>query len=184
MLSTDPGPAPMLARRRVLVNGGRALLALTALGAVSTGCGSSPPPALDPLEAQLDLARRDSVLATAAAKAALPAIAPALLEVASERARHAAALVEEIARAAGKPIPSETSTTSESTTTPAQPTATTPPPPPPTLPDVVDSLRASADSATKLAPTLSGYRAGLLGSIAAACTTSYTVALPAGTRPR
>jgi hypothetical protein len=46
---------------------------------------------------------------------------------------------------------------------------------------VVDSLRASAESASRLVATSSGYRAGLLGSIAASCTASYMVALvPAG----
>ena len=48
------------------------------------------------------------------------------------------------------------------------------------LADVVKSLRASAASASQLASTSSGYRAGLLGSIAAACTASYTVALVFG----
>ncbi|MGC2564215.1 MAG: hypothetical protein WA488_00505, partial [Mycobacterium sp.] len=52
--------------------------------------------------------------------------------------------------------------------------------PPPPLADVVRSLRASATSASQLASTSSGYRAGLLGSIAAACTASYTVALAVG----
>jgi len=51
---------------------------------------------------------------------------------------------------------------------------------PPPLADVVRSLRASADSARQLAGTSSGYRAGLLGSIAASCTASYTVALAFG----
>jgi hypothetical protein len=46
--------------------------------------------------------------------------------------------------------------------------------------DVVTSLRAAADSAAKLASTSSGYRAGLLGSIAASCTASYSVALASG----
>jgi hypothetical protein len=41
-------------------------------------------------------------------------------------------------------------------------------------------LRASADSARQLAGTSSGYRAGLLGSIAASCTASYSVALTSG----
>jgi hypothetical protein len=45
-------------------------------------------------------------------------------------------------------------------------------------------LRTSAESATKLAPTLSGYRAGLLGSIAASCTTLHSVALPSKGRPQ
>ncbi|HEY4796301.1 MAG TPA: hypothetical protein VII18_19815, partial [Mycobacterium sp.] len=52
--------------------------------------------------------------------------------------------------------------------------------PPPPLSDVIRSLRASADSARQLAGTSSGYRAGLLGSIAASCTASYTVALASG----
>jgi hypothetical protein len=43
--------------------------------------------------------------------------------------------------------------------------------------DVIDALHTSADSAAKLVPTLSGYRAGLVGSIAAACTAAYSVAL-------
>jgi hypothetical protein len=46
--------------------------------------------------------------------------------------------------------------------------------------DVINALRASADSATRLVGTESGYRAGLLASIAASCTASYTVALVPG----
>jgi len=45
---------------------------------------------------------------------------------------------------------------------------------------VINSLRASAASAGQLATTTSGYRAGLLGSIAAACTAAYSVALVSG----
>jgi hypothetical protein len=41
-------------------------------------------------------------------------------------------------------------------------------------------LKASADSARELAVTSSDYRAGLLGSIAASCTASYSVALALG----
>ncbi|MCX2932281.1 hypothetical protein ORI20_18565 [Mycobacterium sp. CVI_P3] len=171
MLSPDPSPFGGITRRRVLVHGSRGLV-LFALLAAGTACGSSPPPGPDPLEQQAELARHDSELAAAAAKAAPPALVPALTEVAAERARHAAALTEEIARAAGKPTP-EPTTTSPATTSAA---AT----PPPTVADVVTALRSSADSATTLAPTLSGYRAGLLGSIAASCVTAYTVALPSG----
>ncbi|CFS65701.1 conserved alanine rich transmembrane protein [Mycobacterium tuberculosis] len=47
--------------------------------------------------------------------------------------------------------------------------------------DVIDSLRTSAGEASRLVATTSGYRAGLLASIAASCTASYTVALvPSG----
>lgn len=180
MLSADPSPVRRVARRQVLVDGGRALLAVAALGAAVQACGSPPPPAPEPLTDQLDMARRDSELAAAAAQTAPTPIAPALLEVAAERARHASALVEEIARAAGTPIPSEATTASLPPASTTSAIAT----PPPSVADVSKALRESAESATGLAPTLSGYRAGLLGSIAAACTASYLVGLPPDTRPQ
>ena len=167
----------MLTRRRVLAGGGRGLLALAFAGTAATACGTGKPPGPDPLEAELEAARRDSDLASAAAKAAKPALAPALSEIAAERARHAAALVEELSRAAGKPTP----TTTAEATTPAPSGASARPP---SVRDVADALRMSAESATKLVPTLSGYRAGLLGSIAAACTASFTVGLPTEGKPR
>ncbi len=170
-------PAGMLTRRRILADAGRGLLALTFVGTTAAACGTGKPPTPDPLEAELEAARRDSDLASAAAKAAKPAFAPALSEIAAERARHAAALVEELARAAGKPTPTSTS---ETTTAPA----TGAPAAAPTVRDVADALRRSAESATKLVPTLSGYRAGLMGSIAAACTASVTVGLPTEGKPR
>jgi hypothetical protein len=172
VLSPDPSPFSGIARRRVLIDGARGLALFALLGAASTACGTNPLPGPDPLERQAELARHDSELAAAAAKAAPPALAPVLTEVATARSRHATALVEEIARAAGKPVPT-TSATSRTTTSAAGA-------PPPTVADVVAALRDSADSATKLAPTLSGYRAGLLGSVAASCRTAYTVALPSG----
>ena len=166
----------MLTRRRILADGGRGLLALVLIGAAATACGTGKPPGPDPLEAELEAARRDSDLAAAAAKAARPAVVPALNEVAAERARHATALVEELARAAGKPTP----TTTAETTTPTPGT----PAPPPSVRDVADALRKSAQNATNLVPTLAGYRAGLMGSIAAACTASFTVGLPTEGKPR
>ena len=170
----DASGAPMLSRRRALAGPARGLLALALLGAAGTACGPGGPPAPDPLEAQLEAARKDSDLASAAAAAAAPALAPALRVVADERARHATALVEELARAAGKPTPTSTpATTGSPSATPAPASA-----PPPTSQDVVKALRTSAERAAKLVPTLSGYRAGLMGSIAAACTASYTVGIP------
>ena len=184
MLDPDSGPASglhrrpaaMLTRRRILADGGRGLLALAFVGAAATACGAGRQPGPDPLEAELESARRDSDLAAAAAKAAGPAVAPALNEIAAERARHATALVEELARAAGKPTP----TTSETTT----PTTSGAPARPPSVRDVTEALKKSAESATKLVPTLSGYRAGLMGSIAAACTASHEVGLPVERTPR
>lgn len=176
MLSPDSSGLSAVSRRRVLVDAGRGLLALTLIGAAAPACGSKEPPGPDPLEAQLDAARRDSDLAGAAAKAAAPVLVPALTAVADQRARHATALAEELARAAGKP----TATPAESST----PTTAAPAGPPPSVQDVVDALRASADSATRLVPTLSGYRAGLVGSIAASCASSFTVLFPSGSRPQ
>ena len=146
--------------------------ALAVLGSAVPACSSPPaPPAVDELEAQLTLARRDSELATAAAVGASQPVNAALIEVAAERTKHAQALTTEIARLAVNP----TSTSREATTPTTTPTAAAPP-----LADVVRSLRASADSARQLAGTSSGYRAGLLGSIAASCTASYSVALAFG----
>lgn len=163
------GPLSAIDRRRVLSGAGvLALLAVTA-----PACGTAPaPPAIDDLEAQRQLARSDSELAGAAAAALTgpdsEALAAALEQVSSERAEHARALATEIARAAGKTPPEDTETSTP---------ATVPDAPAPTVSQVVNALRAAADSAGKLATGSSGYRAGLLASIAAACTASYAVAL-------
>lgn len=161
-------------RRQVLAGMGRGVIAIALLPAAAA-CGSPPPPKVDDLAAQLTLAQADSELARAAAVAAPPQVAPALTQVASERSEHARALAEEIARAAGLPAPSasSTSTPESTTTTTTSATAT----PPPSAQDVTNALRTSADSAAALAATVSGYRAGLLASIAASCTAAYTVGL-------
>jgi hypothetical protein len=169
MLRTEPAFEPVVNRRRVLTGG----VALAVLAIATPACSSPPaPPAVDELEAQLALARQDSELATAAAKGASQAVSPALTQVAGERTQHAQALADEIKRLA--PTSTSPATTSPATTASA---AATPPPP---VADVVTSLRASADSAARLASTSSGYRAGLLGSIAASCTASFSVALASG----
>ncbi|MGA7050995.1 MAG: hypothetical protein WBZ37_06915 [Mycobacterium sp.] len=172
---------PTTNRRGVLAGGA----ALAALGLVVSACGGSAPktPAVEDLLGPLDQARRDSALASAAAAEVgnPPQIAAALTVVATQRAAHARALATEIARAAGK-ISSSTSSSSE--TTNPSPTDGAAPPPPPLLPDVVNSLRTSAESASRLVATSSGYRAGLLGSITASCTAAYSVALvPSGPTP-
>ncbi len=159
-----PGAAPRFTRRRVLLGAA----ALAALGATVSACGSPEPPQPEELESQLGLAQRDSAMARGAATAAGPFYSPVLNVVADERAAHAKALSQEIARAAG-----ETTTSSN----PPAPTTSAAASEPPTRDDVIAALHESADSAAKLAANLSGYRAGLLGSIAAACTTSVTVSL-------
>jgi hypothetical protein len=159
-----PSPPPTVSRRRVLF--GTAALAL--LGGITAACGSPPPaPEVDELTAQLDRARADSQLATDAAAATPPSpTAQALATVASERSAHAQALSDELVRMVGKDAPTTTATS-----TTAQPAKA------PTTDDVIAALRQSADNAAQLAAKQSGYRAGLLGSIAASCTAAYTVAL-------
>jgi hypothetical protein len=159
-----PSPRPVLSRRRVLFGAA----AIAALGATSA-CGSPPPPPeLDDLITQLDRARSDNQLATDAAAAAKGPIVSALNAVASERSDHASALADEIARITREAAPAASSTPS------AGPAIT------PTTKDVVGALRKSAEDAAHLAAQVSGYRAGLLGSIAASCTAAYTVALAPG----
>lgn len=154
---------PVVSRRRMLF--GTAVLA--ALGVTGAACGKPPPPPdLDDLMTQLDMARGDSQLASDASAIANPRMRPALAAVSSDRSKHAEALSNEIARMTGEATTSSSSTT----TTAAQAT-------PPTAKDVAAALRKSADSAGQVATQLSGYRAGLLGSIAASCTAAYMVAL-------
>lgn len=161
-------PDATIDRRRVLAGGG--LLALLAIAAPACGSTPAPPAPVDDLRSQLESARQDSRLATAAGAFAPPALVPALAEVAAERAEHARALTTEIARVTGvaEPGPTETSSPAAGTEAPIPPT---------TVPDVLNALSAAADSAGKLAMTSSGYRAGLFASIAAACTAAYQVAL-------
>jgi hypothetical protein len=153
---------------------GAATLAL--LGAAAA-CGK-PAPRLDvdALVAQLDRAQADSELAATVATTAPPPVAKALTAIAAERAAHAQALTDELTRMNGAPTPTAAATTTSSTTT----TMTGEPPQPPTTKDVVASLRQAADAAATAAAQQSGYRAGLLGSIAASCTTAFTVALGGG----
>jgi hypothetical protein len=173
-----PSAVPVTNRRGVLAGAA----ALAALGVVASACGESQPkpPAVEDLLGPLDQARKDSALAGAAATAVglAPQVAAALTVVATQRAAHARALSTEISRAAGKLTSSSSETTSPSPS--PTPTEPGPPPPPPPVPDVINSLRASAEAAARLVTTESGYRSGLLASIAASCTASATVALVPG----
>jgi hypothetical protein len=146
-------------------------------GTVATACASSPPTRdIDALVGQLKRAQSDGELAGNAATAAPQKLAATLNTVAGQRAAHAKALSDEITRISGE-APPTTSATSV-TSSPSSPTTTSgPPPKPPTAADVVAALQQSADGASLLATQQSGYRAGLLGSIAAACTAAATVAL-------
>jgi len=164
-----PSTFPTVSRRRVLVGA----TALALLGTVATACGKpTPRPDVDALVAQFVRARSDNQLAMAAATAARPPVAKVLTTIASERSAHAQALSDELTRMVGTP-PAMPSATPATTTTSGAPL-------PPTSKDVVAALKQSADGAAELAAQVSGYRAGLLGSIAAACTAAYAVALGGG----
>ncbi|MCV7157342.1 hypothetical protein [Mycolicibacterium brisbanense] len=166
-----PSALPKISRRRALVSAA----AVAVLGVTAAGCADPPPsPDLADLAAQLDRARSDSKLASDAAAAQPPqsAQARALTTVASERSKHAQALTDELVRMAGTKAPTAQPSAS-STTTPTSGA----PAPAPTVADVIGALKQSGQEATTLAARLSGYRAGLVGSIAAACVAAYTVAL-------
>jgi hypothetical protein len=166
-MSNVPSALPTVSRRRVLIGG--AVLAV--LSTTAVGCGApAPKPEVEALVAQLERARADSQLAAGAASAARRDIAAALTTVAAERSAHVQALSDEIARVSGE-APQTTSAGATSTSTTGEPL------PPPTPRDVVAALKQSADSAAQSAAQQSGYRAGLLGSIAASCTTAFTVGL-------
>jgi len=114
----------------------------------------------DPLLAQAASARRDA--ATARALTALdPGLAGALGVIADERTAHADALDSEVARMAG--ITTDPTTSGTSTTTAPAGGA------PPTVEQLRESLVRSQRTSADLARTLTGYRAGLLASISAAC---------------
>jgi hypothetical protein len=173
-MSNVPSALPTVSRRRVLIGG--AVLAV--LSTTAVGCGApAPKPEVEALVAQLERARADSQLAAGAASAARPDIAAALTTVAAERSAHVQALSDEITRIAGAAPQAASASASASPTS----TSTTGEPlPPPTPRDVIAALKQSADSAAQAAAQESGYRAGLLGSIAASCTTAFTVALDGG----
>lgn len=163
-----------ISRRRVLLSAA----ALALLGATAAACGTTTPqPEVDDLTEQWERARADSALAADAAAARPPqaAMTRALNAVADDRSAHAKALADELARITGS-APADTATSTTRSTAKATPNTGTDASTP-SVDDVVAALKESADRAAGLARTLSGYRAGLLGSIAASCTAGYTVAL-------
>lgn len=176
-----PHTETTVSRRRVLL--GTAALAL--FGGTVSACGSTPQrdPALDILTGELDRARRDSQLAAAAATGVPPQLAPALTAVAALRDAHARALADELTRMGSPPAATPSSTTETSGTAPSATSGTTPAPAPPTSQEVVAALEQAADSAGRAAAGQSGYRAGLLASVSAACTAAHTVTLAGQATP-
>lgn len=141
---------------------------LTTVGLATTaGCASDEDTAatVDTLTTHLRSARRDAA-AAGALIAVLPERVAALTVVQSERTAHADALSAEIERVAGAP---EETTSTAATTTPQSP--------PPTLEELRAGLSESQRGAADAARGESGYRAGLLGSISAACAVEVGVVL-------
>ncbi len=151
-----------LPRRDVMRYAGAAFAAVAAAGC--TGGNEPEPPKIDVLAEFAAAARRDAQLAGALA-IGLPDRQAALGIVAAERTAHAEALETEIAR-----VTPPTSTTGTPSTT--APVVDVPP-----FEAFVAQLTTSARRAADTARTLSGFRAGLLGSISAACAVHVGVVL-------
>ncbi|MFR9751843.1 hypothetical protein ACL02S_12505 [Nocardia sp. 004] len=163
-----------LDRRNALRLAGRGTVGILALGALA-GCATEDTvQEPDPLAAQEALARADAAAATAAI-AMEPQRHAALSAIAAERTAHAEALRTEIDRVIGVYADGTTPVrrTQESDAAAAA-TGTV------VAPNIValrTQLTESQKSAADLARTLSGYRAGLLASISAACATQAGVLL-------
>jgi hypothetical protein len=130
------------------------------LGApVLAACTSPPPPPPppDPLAALAAAARSDAAFADAVGSA-VPALAAVATEVAKARGEHALALQKEVDRER----PPKTSTPPSTSGAPAPDPATA-------KAALVDALTAAEKSAAELIASVSRYRAGLLGSVAAGC---------------
>ncbi|MFD0364377.1 hypothetical protein ACFQZZ_23310 [Nocardia sp. GCM10030253] len=170
-------------RRTALRLAGGGTVGILALSA-AVGCADDTIYEPDPLAAQEVLARADAAAATAAI-ALTPQRHAALTTIASERTAHADALRAEINRAVG--VYGDGTTPTHRTRSMNAPADTGPSPAasgtavssvaPPTVDQLRDRLTDSQQSAAELARTQSGYRAGLLASISAACATEAGVLL-------
>ncbi|GAA5083269.1 hypothetical protein GCM10023319_26990 [Nocardia iowensis] len=173
-----------LDRRSMLRLAGGGTIGVLALGATA-GCGADEPvhdP--DPLAAQEVQARTDAAAATAAIALA-PQRHSALTAIATERTAHADALRAEIDRVIGvygdgtTPVHRTRTNAAAQPSGPAAVASGTPvsPSPPPSVDALRAQLTTSRQSAADLARTQSGYRAGLLASISAACAVQAGVLL-------
>ncbi|AOS62647.1 hypothetical protein [Actinoalloteichus hymeniacidonis] len=163
-LPTTPSPPPKPAARPI---GRRRLLFAGLLGAVAlpllAACTEPPPPEPDVLEPLLESAEADAALAEAVV-AAFPELADRVGPVAADRAAHADALRQEIDRAVTVP-PTESSAAPQPE--PAEPPADAES----ALVTLQEAVGQAAAQAAESTSSLSGHRAGLVGSISASCTT-------------
>ncbi len=178
------GAGPGVRRRSFLTLAGASAVGVPTLVLLSGCAADDTVHEPDPLAAQEVLARADAAAATAAIAAA-PQLQAALATVAAERTAHADALRAEIDRAVGVYGDGTTPVHRTGEVTVPGPSgapipaaqALTPPATPPTVRQLRDRLARSQQSAAGLARTQSGYRAGLLASISAACATQAGVLL-------
>lgn len=167
---SPPTPVSALFTRRDALLRGAAVVGVLGAGAALAGCSSSSGPDAATRTAQqlapLARAAGEDAVAARALAAQTPDRAAALRVIADDRDVHARSLTDEVSRLSADLVPSASPTSSAS----VAPVVTT-----------VDALRgrlSGARAATAdLAATSDGYRAGLLGSIAASLTTLVEVQL-------
>lgn len=152
-------------RRDALRIGGLAVAALAAAPALTSlaACADDPTPEINRLQGPVDDAHRDAALATRLADRS-PDRAEVLTVIAAQRAAHAEAVTAEIERMT--PRADEES---------AAPAPDHPAEPVEDVETLIGFLRESADGAEALVPRTAGYRAGLLGAIAASCSAQAEV---------
>ncbi|GGF40071.1 Tat pathway signal protein [Williamsia phyllosphaerae] len=166
--------------RTVAVTGGVAATG-TVLAACGGDAGISESTRIAEQLAPLSLAASDDAVAARTLRARNPDRAAALAVIATERETHATTINDEIARLA--PDLARPSTSSGVAAPSAQPSGAPPTSGAPAAPTVttVEQLRerlaSTASSTGDLAVSMSGYRAGMLGSIAAACNAQVQVQL-------
>ncbi|WP_164860583.1 hypothetical protein [Rhodococcus sp. X156] len=175
---------PVLTRRRFALGATAVAMTLAASGCGVLGGSDSPDqqeqdvePRVDPLIALAAAARADAAAATQLATT-VPEQAVVLSTVSADRTAHAEAIEAEVTRAAGPtpatPQSGATSTTQPATTSAAGSTAPATPGPA-TVAELKTELQAHERAAAELARTEPAYRAGLLGSVAAACASHQAV---------
>ncbi|MGC4932635.1 hypothetical protein ACLQ3C_02995 [Gordonia sp. DT30] len=166
--------------RRTLLRGSAAVAAGVVMVTAAAGCDRGPDPNQTTAQALLPLAR--SALADAAAAGALaPQVteySAALGVVAAQRRQHAQALREEITRLDPGATAQLDPSSSPAPNSPApDTTAPTSARPVTSVDEMRSALSASTKAARAAAIGLSGYSAGLAGSISASTTTLMEVQL-------
>lgn len=170
----------VLDRRSALRLAGGGTAGVLALGALAGCTGDDVVHEPDPLAAQEVAARADAAAASAAIAVA-PDRHAALAAIAAERTAHADALRTEIDRAIGVYAdgtkPAHRTRAGVSGPSVVASGSAVPPTTPPSVETLRAQLTASQKSAAELARALTGYRAGLLASISAACAVQTGVLL-------